>query len=329
MSTASASARAALAKFDFITPTLSLLSGFGSPAKRLKCIAPTASAFRAGIEMIKGRHDHMIVTDTDNQFAGILTERDFLKIPLERGAASATTVAELMTPASRVASADEHTSMWECIRTMKEGDYHTIPVLEEGEVRRVVSMRNICQELSFTLNKRLLMPVIGDSDVTVGDLLQDVPTPYSQDMSGALPKSASVAEAVERMRSENHGAVLVLGETVAGGGPHVGLFTEREYLYSVLPYSAEDSPQDVQLSEVARFTVDELGFSQRAMRQLGSEDLHWHPSHLTCVERTTPVRDCLSLMLPTGLLFVPVLEDEKPADVISMRDVMLFLAQES
>ena len=41
------------------------------------------------------------------------------------------------------------------------------------------------------------------------------------------------------------------------------------------------------------------------------------------------VRDCLSLMLPTGLLFVPVLEDEKPADVISMRDVMLFLAQES
>ena len=202
----------------------------------LKCIAPDSFCLFAGIEMIKGRQLRpTIVTDTDNQFAGILTERDFLKIPLERGAASATTVAELTTPASRVAVPDEHTSMWECIRTMKEGDYHTIPVLEEGEVRRVVSMRNICQELSFTLNKRLLMPVIGDSDVTVGDLLQDVPTPYSQDMSGALPKSASVAEAVERMRSENHGAVLVLGETVAGGGPHVGLFTEREYLYSVLP----------------------------------------------------------------------------------------------
>jgi CBS domain-containing protein len=276
---------------------------------------------RAGIEFIKGRHDHMIVTDERNQFAGILTERDFLQVPLERGAATRTTVADLMTPASKVESAGAGDSMWECIATMKRGDYHTLPVVEEGEVRRVVSMRDICEELSLTLSKRFFMPVYDESDVTIGDLLCDVSTPG---LSRSLAMDASVADAVERMRTHNHGAVHVLG-----GGTQIGMFSEREYLYNVLPYLGEAAPQDVPLSEVAQFSVDEVGYSQRAMQRLGSEDLRWRPSHLTCVVRSTPVRDCLSLMLPTGLLYVPVLEDEEPADVVSLRDIMLFLAQES
>ena len=280
------------------------------------------------MEFIKGRHDHMIVTDSSNQFAGILTERDLLKIPMDQGAANNTTVADLMTPAAVVESAGASDSMWECIATMKRGDYHTLPILEEGEVRRVVSMRDICSELSLTLSKRFFMPVSDQSDVTIGDLLCDVSTPG---LSSSLTPDATVADAVERMRKHNHGAVLVLGGAAAGGVPHIGMFSEREYLYNVLPYLGEGqrTPHEIRLSEVAQISVDEIGASQRTMQRLGSEDLHWRPSHLTCVERTTPVRCALSLMLPTGLLYVPVLEDEKPADVVSLREIMLFLAQES
>ena len=52
------------------------------------------------------------------------------------------------------------------------------------------------------------------------------------------------------------------------------------------------------------------------------------PEHVTCVERKTRVIDCLSLMLGNGLLYVPVTEDKKPVNVISMRDINLFLTPE-
>jgi CBS domain-containing protein len=47
---------------------------------------------------------------------------------------------------------------------------------------------------------------------------------------------------------------------------------------------------------------------------------------VTCVERSTRVSDCLRMMLGNGFLYVPVTESKKPIDVISMRDINLFLA---
>ena len=40
------------------------------------------------------------------------------------------------------------------------------------------------------------------------------------------------------------------------------------------------------------------------------------------------MKDCLSLMLGNGLLYVPVTEDNKPVNVVSMRDINLFLTPE-
>lgn len=50
------------------------------------------------------------------------------------------------------------------------------------------------------------------------------------------------------------------------------------------------------------------------------------PEHVTCVERKTRVIDCLSLMLGSGLLYVPVTENKQPINIISMRDINLFLS---
>ena len=50
------------------------------------------------------------------------------------------------------------------------------------------------------------------------------------------------------------------------------------------------------------------------------------PESITAVERATPVRDCLSLMLGNDFLYAPVTENKKPIDVVSLRDINLYLA---
>ena len=77
----------------------------------------------------------------------------------------------------------------------------------------------------------------------------------------------------------------------------------------MLPYLGEAAPQGMPLSEVAQFSVDEFGNSQRAMQRLrarisaGGLRIHLRRAQHAGAR-------CLSLMLPTGLLYVPVLEDE-------------------
>jgi CBS-domain-containing membrane protein len=85
----------------------------------------------------------------------------------------------------------------------------------------------------------------------------------------------------------------------------------------------------VSLREVARFSHDEVGYSRETLRRMQSQGLARHrPPVITCVERTTLVRDCLSLMLHDELTYVPVIDEhDLPIDVISMRDMMLFLAR--
>ena len=55
----------------------------------------------------------------------------------------------------------------------------------------------------------------------------------------------------------------------------------------------------------------------------------YRPSQLVCVEKDTPLRDALQLMLGHGLSYVPVTRDDAPVDVLSLREITLFLAGES
>ena len=55
----------------------------------------------------------------------------------------------------------------------------------------------------------------------------------------------------------------------------------------------------------------------------------YRPSQLVCVERDTPLRHALHLMLGHGLTYVPVTKDDAPVDVLSLSEITLFLAGET
>ena len=117
-----------------------------------------------------------------------------------------------------------------------------------------------------------------------------------------------------------------------GGGSPFGVFTERDLVYNVLPHD-EMSPMDMKLSDYSRLVSEEVGYSKRTMESIASDPSTafraWRPDFVTCVLRETLVRDCLSLMLGNGLLYVPVIEKELPVDIITMRDVAMFLTRET
>ena len=99
-----------------------------------------------------------------------------------------------------------------------------------------------------------------------------------------------------------------------------GLFTERGmWHWPLLESRHADVEQGRALSR---------GKSKSTMRTIhDAEDVvRVRPESITAVERATPVRDCLSLMLGNDLLYAPVTENKKPIDVVSLRDINLYLA---
>ena len=129
---------AALPQFNFTLPALQLLR----PAAAQRT-APASSAFRAAIDMIKGRRSSLVVMEgargchadatrayrrlmrarrADSKLAGILTERDFfMKLPLDSaGRSRSTLVSELMTPASCITTVPANHTVLQIVRTMRK-----------------------------------------------------------------------------------------------------------------------------------------------------------------------------------------------------------------
>ncbi len=292
-------------------PVLQVIKGPLSPQQ----IAPSASVCRAAVDMIKSRANSLVVTE-DNKMAGILTERDFLKLGPELGQGRKTLVSELMTPAENISSAPQSYTVQRCVSTMRKLRVRHLPIIdrESEAVKAVISMQDICRQIACTLKQHDQL----ETSVTVGDMLDD-PNVNTPGLDVALPATASVADATTMMREKSSGSMLVLGDE------QFGIFTERDHVHSVVPYD-ERSLHDIQLREVARFTS---GHSKRTMREIASTprmDMAYRPSTITCVERKTRLADALHLMLGNGLLYVPVTEDSRPIDIISMRDINLFLA---
>ena len=310
-------AGAILPRLDFTQPVLKALKG--SSVQRIEPL----TAFRACMKLIKSRRSALLVAEPGSkQMLGLVTERDFVtKMGMESGAVTRTLVTDLMTPAAALHTAPASYTLMECARLMAKERVRHLPVVEEEEVRAVLSMREISQHISHMLSRR----DVAEADVSIGDMLSAIRTPG---LAASLPVTATVADAVEQMRATSFGALLVLG------GDGFGIFTERDYVHNVLPCCAaeEQSAAHVSLRKAARWATDEVGYSRRMMEAAAEDpsvaDYYW-PDTITCVERATPVRDCLRLMLGNGLLYVPVIdESDRPVDVISMRDVNLFMAQE-
>ena len=342
-------AGAILPRLDFKKPVLEALQIDPS----LRTIKKTAPAFRGVLEIIKGRHNSLVVADDNGRLEGLVTERDYLlKMPItkrkfEAGGSRSATIAEIMTPASALFPVPMTATALECMQTMRDQKVRHLPVMhpvidkisgrqlpetEGDEVAAVVSTTDLARHIWEVIYKRDGI----DEDVTVGDLCELIKAPPYRDtgwekFSQALPLNASVADAVERMRETNFGAVLV-SDGINSGSNSFGVFTERDLVYNVLPHD-EMSPMDMKLSDYSRLVSEEIGYSKRTMESIASDPSTafraWRPDFVTCVLRETLVRDCLSLMLGNGLLYVPVIEKELPVDIITMRDVAMFLTRET
>ena len=259
--------------FNFTSPVIQVLNKRGS-AVNFARVAPSASALRACVDMIKSNTHAAIVMDGD-RFTGIVTERDFVKkLKLEKGQSRATLVSDLMTSADMIKSVKGTNTFLQCVDTMRRAKVRTLPVVEKGEVKAVITMSDIAAEISATLKKPGNAPL----DATVGDILDSprVITPGGKGVSANV--ADSVADAIRQMRRESSGSLLVISE-----GATVGMFTERDYVRNVLPYDERD-PADIEIREVCAFTSSSAPLG-------GMHDI------VDPVERSTPVLSALSLML--------------------------------
>ena len=289
----------------------------------------TASCLEVAAQLTAARRHAAVVLDEHGALAGLLTERDFLtKLSFEKGAASATAAAQIMTLAEELVLGSGACSVDRVVRRMRKERISSFPLLDDAskEVLAVVHKGHIARQIFDALNQDGAGPTVGDmldwhaGKARAGDV---------RGCATSLPPFAAVSEAVELMRDAGSGSLSIFAPPLATHSHFVmttsfGLFTEREYVAS-LPLLESRYADDVELFEVARFS---RGNSKSTMRTIhDAKDVRRvRPEGITAVGRATPVRDCLSLMLGNDLLYAPVTENKKPIDVVSLRDINLFLA---
>lgn len=112
------------------------------------------------LEAIKVLAEHDVgaaVVMTGDRLAGIFSERDYTRKIVLKGRSSDTTrVEEVMTPNVIVVNA--RTKARECMQLMTEKNIRHLPVVEEGRVVGMVSIRDIVAD------------IIADQDFTISQL---------------------------------------------------------------------------------------------------------------------------------------------------------------
>jgi CBS domain-containing protein len=87
----------------------------------------------------------VMVFDAD-KVVGVLTERDYARKGILAGRLSKDTpVRELMTATVIFATSDK--TIEECMAIMTSGDFRHLPVMEEGRLIGIVSMRDLVREI--------------------------------------------------------------------------------------------------------------------------------------------------------------------------------------
>jgi len=302
-----------LPRLNFTHPVLQVLKGHPPTVCQIQ---PTASAFRAAVHMMqRPANASLIVTSVaGGKMTGIVTERDFFKLQLTAGSARSTPISSIMTPAAAITSASCRFTVEKCVRLMRGAGVRHLPIVQkDGTVSAVFAMHDITRQVADAFKND---PI--EKGFTVGDVLESN-AERGDEVTRALRVDASVAEAITTMKETKKGALLVSDPSDKA----FGLFTERDFLSRVVPFDEQD-PACVRLGAVSTFTS---GHSKQTLDSYqGGGVFGGVPRTITCVERSTPVEVCLSLMLAQGSLYVPVSVDKKPIDVVSMRDINKFLA---
>jgi CBS domain-containing protein len=116
----------------------------GKP-QAIHSIGPDASVFEA--LSLMAEHDvGAVMVFHAGQVVGILTERDYARKGILSGRLSKdTAVRELMTPEVIFAASDK--SIEECMAMMTGGRFRHLPVMENGRLIGIVSMRDLVGEI--------------------------------------------------------------------------------------------------------------------------------------------------------------------------------------
>ena len=105
-------------------------------------IAPTANLSEAVTLLAEKRIGAVIVTGADNRVAGILSERDIVRVLGERGAGvMEEPVSSVMT--RKVVSCREKDTVSEVMETMTNGKFRHLPVVEDSKVVGLISIGDV------------------------------------------------------------------------------------------------------------------------------------------------------------------------------------------
>ena len=112
--------------------------------KPVVSIEPLASVFEAA-RLLDEHNVGALVVLIDEYLVGIVTERDYVrKVILDHKTSKETKISEIMT--RDVVKVTPETSARECIDLMKEHHIRHLPVLVEGQVVGIVSLRDLFLE---------------------------------------------------------------------------------------------------------------------------------------------------------------------------------------
>ena len=126
------------------------------PARAIMKVAPELSVLDA-IKVLATENIGAAVVMSGDRLAGIFSERDYTRKVILKGRSSdSTRVEEIMTP--NVVVVSPRTKTRECMALMTEKGIRHLPVVEEGRVVGMVSIRDIVSD------------IIADQDFTIEQL---------------------------------------------------------------------------------------------------------------------------------------------------------------
>jgi len=126
------------------------------PTRAIVRVAPEISVLEA-IKVLAAENIGAAVVMSGDRLAGIFSERDYTRKVILKGRSSDTTrVEEIMTP--NVVVVSPRTRTRECMALMTEKNIRHLPVVDEGRVIGMVSIRDIVSD------------IIADQDFTIEQL---------------------------------------------------------------------------------------------------------------------------------------------------------------
>jgi CBS domain-containing protein len=113
------------------------------------CVTPEASAGEV-LKLLVDRSIGCVLVVKDEQVVGIFSERDALmRLNTEAAELSSHPVSEFMTPAVESLQLDDKIAF--ALHKMDFGGYRHLPVLEDGQLRGVISVRDILRYMTTTI----------------------------------------------------------------------------------------------------------------------------------------------------------------------------------